>query len=166
MKNRNRAIFPGTFDPITNGHVDLVKRALRIFDQVTIGVLFNVGKASLFAVEERVELIEREFESYGASVVVKSFSGLLADFAKQMDTRVIIRGLRAISDYDYEAQMALMNKSLWEEMETFFLMAREENSYVSSSLAKQISQLGGSVSRLVSPRVEEALRKKYINKVG
>ena len=157
---KGRALFPGSFDPLTRGHVDLVKRALTFVDEIIVAVLDNPAKETLFSVEERVKMIEREFASLAPRVAVGSFSGLLVQFARQVDAQLIIRGLRAISDYDYEAQMALVNKNLWEDLETLFLMAREENSYVSSSLVRQIAAFGGDVGKLVTPVVEEALRLK------
>ncbi len=158
------ALFPGSFDPLTRGHIDLVRRALRIFDRVVVGVLVNSTKDSLFSPEEREVFIRTEFSDSSDRVVVKSFSGLLVEFAKQVQAQVVIRGLRAISDYDYEAQMALMNKHLYEELETFFMIAREENSYVSSSLVRQIAALGGEVEKLVTPVVASALKQKLLAK--
>lgn len=154
------ALFPGTFDPLTRGHIDLVKRALRIFERVVVGVLVNSSKACLFSPEEREALIREEFSDLSERVHVRSFSGLLVEFAKEVNAQVVIRGLRAISDYDYEAQMALMNKHLYEELETFFMIAREENSYVSSTLVRQIAALGGNVENLVTPGVGAALSRK------
>lgn len=154
------AIFPGTFDPITRGHSDLVRRALNIFDTVIVGVLSNVEKKTLFSLEERLELIKAEFADLPDRVQVESFSGLLVDFAKTKGVKVVIRGLRAISDYDYEAQLALVNKSLYEDLETLFMTAREENTYVSSSLVRQIAAFGGKVDKLVTNSVKEALLRK------
>lgn len=154
------AIFPGTFDPITRGHTDIVRRSLTIFDTIIVGVLSNVDKQTLFPLEERLALIEAEFADYKGRVQVKSFSGLLVDFARSMGVKVIVRGLRAISDYDYEAQLALVNKSLYDDLETLFLTAREENTYVSSSLVRQIASFGGNVDKLVTQTVKEALEVK------
>lgn len=162
----NHAIFPGSFDPLTYGHVDLVERALDIFDRITVAVLSNSSKESLFSVQEREELIRAEFEKYGDRVQVESFSGLLVEFAKRRNCKVILRGLRAISDFDYEAQMALMNRNLSPEIETFFLMTREKYSYISSSLVKQVAPYGGAVGQLVPPRVEKALRDRYTGNSG
>lgn len=158
--NMRTAVFPGSFDPLTNGHVDLIERALKLFDKVVVAVLNNPGKAALFTAEERLTIIRAQFRVYAGRVEARSFSGLLVDFVKKMDAGVIVRGLRAISDYDYEAQMALMNKNLCEEIETLFLTAREENSYVSSTLVKQVASLGGDVSRIVPAVVEAALKQK------
>lgn len=153
------AIFPGSFDPLTNGHVDIITRALNIFDHVTIGVLLNPEKSTLFSVEERVSMIQEVFQGQD-NVTVESFSGLLVDFALERKIAVVLRGLRAISDYDYEAQLALMNKSLCDEIETFFMMTTERYSYVSSSLVKQVASYEGSVSKYVPPEIEKALREK------
>lgn len=155
------AIFPGTFDPVTRGHTDLVRRAVTIFDKVIIGVLENSAKQTLFSVEERLESIRAEFSDIPKKVEAISFSGLLVDFARAHGARVVIRGLRAISDYEYEAQMALMNKQLYDEMETFFMVSREEYSYVSSTIVRQVASLHGAVEKIVSPRVEALLRAKF-----
>lgn len=161
MSKLARAIFPGSFDPLTLGHVDIITRALEFCEQVIIGVLANPSKSPLFTAQERVDLIEQHFRDYGDRVVAESFSGLLVDFAKEQKTRVLLRGLRATSDFDYEAQMALMNRHLSSEIETFFLMTLEKHSYISSSLVKQVAPLGGSVEHLVPPVVAEALMEKY-----
>ena len=155
------AIMPGTFDPITKGHVDIIKRALSVFDKVLIAILINSKKSALFSVEERMEIISAEFKGYNNRVEVHGFTGLLVDFAKQHSARVIIRGLRAITDYEYETQMALMNKNLWPEIETFFLISRQDYSYISSSIVKQVAMLGGGVSQFVTPIVESALKRKF-----
>ncbi len=161
MSKLARAIFPGSFDPLTLGHVDIITRALEFCEQVIVGVLANPSKSPLFTADERVDLIEQHFRLYGERVVAESFSGLLVDFAKEQKTRVLLRGLRATSDFDYEAQMALMNRHLSSEIETFFLMTLEKHSYISSSLVKQVAPLGGSVEHLVPPVVAEALMDKY-----
>ncbi len=155
------AVFPGSFDPLTNGHVDIIDRSVTIFGRVVVGVLNNASKSSLFTDQERVELIKRQVASYRGRVTVVSFSGLLVDFVKRVDSRVVIRGLRAISDFDYEAEMALINRKLSPDVETFFLAAREENSYISSTVVKQVALLGGDVSDMVPPVVERALRQKW-----
>lgn len=154
------AVFPGSFDPLTNGHMDIITRSLKIFDRIVVAVLENPKKERLFSLDERVALIKKVFEKQGDRVRVESFSGLLVEYAKKINTRVIIRGLRAISDYDYEAQIALMNRNLSDEIETFFLMSREENSYISSSLVKEVALLGGTITNFVSPIVEDALKEK------
>lgn len=158
--NRSQAIFPGSFDPLTNGHVDLVVRALSVFDRVLVAVLDNPNKETLFSVKERTAFVRESFQRQGESVQVHTFSGLLVDFAREQEVKVVLRGLRAISDFDYEAQMALMNRSLNPEIETFFLMTRERYSYISSTLVKQIAPFGGDVSSLVPPPVAAALEQK------
>lgn len=154
-------VFPGSFDPLTNGHVDIVERALTLFDRVVIAVLENPTKKELFTAEERLGLIRAHFSGREDRVQGEVFSGLLVDFLTSQGTTTIIRGLRAISDFDYEAQMALMNKSLSSDVETVFLMAREENSYVSSSLVKQVAPHGGDVSKLVPQVVSVELVKRF-----
>ncbi len=161
MNNQRTIIFPGSFDPLTNGHVDIVRRALLVFDRVLIGVLTNPSKQYLFSTEERIDLVFQEFKSESERVVIKSFSGLLVDFAKQQGAEVVLRGLRAISDFDYEAQMALLNRKLSGNIETLFMVAREENSYISSTLVKQVAPFGGDISALVPAHVRQALLKKY-----
>jgi len=154
------AIFPGSFDPLTNGHVDIIRRGLKIFDRAIIAVLSNPEKQCLFAVEERTSLIRSVFREEGSRIEVKSFSGLLVDFVREENIKVIVRGLRAISDYDYETQIALMNRNLG-DVETCFLVSSEENSFISSSLVKQVAQLRGDVSRFVPKQVETALLEKF-----
>lgn len=156
-----RAVFPGSFDPLTFGHTDIINRALNIFDKVIVGVLDNPGKKTLFSVPERESIIKEEFRNQKGRVVVESFSGLLVDFVKQQEAQVIIRGLRAISDYDYEAQMALMNKTLADDIETFFVITSAQNAYISSSLVRQIAQFGGSVAKLVPEHVDRTIRAKF-----
>ncbi len=156
-----KAVFPGSFDPITRGHIDIIKRALNVFDEVIVGVLNNTTKETLFTVDERQKLIEEEFKAFRDNLSVQIFSGLLVDFVKEHEAQVIIRGLRAISDYDYESQMALMNKTLASSIETFFMITSVNNSYISSSLVRQIAQFGGDVSKLVSPHVEAAVKAKF-----
>lgn len=155
------AVFPGSFDPLTNGHVDIIERASEIFPHVIVAVLFNPSKESLFSQAERVALISKQFSRYKGRISVVSFSGLLVDFVQSTKSRVVIRGLRAISDFDYEAQMALINRKLAPRIETFFLTAREEYSYVSSTVVKQVALLGGDVSAMVPKVVERALQKKW-----
>ena len=153
------AVYPGSFDPITNGHIDIVERSLRIFPGVIIAILENPEKTSLFTPEERRTIIKTIFQ-HEPRVRVETFHGLLVDFVRRQGARIIIRGLRAITDFEYELQMALMNRRLCPEVETVFLMAAESYSYVSSRLIKEIFQYGGDVSGLVPPIVEEYLRKK------
>ena len=160
VKDIGPAIFPGSFDPLTNGHVDVIERSLALFDRLVVAVLDNSAKASLFTVDERAEMITQTFSAWGERVQVICFSGLLVDFVKKTNARVVIRGLRAVSDFEYEAQMALMNRNLCEDIETFFLMTRENYSYVSSSAVKTIAQLGGDVSKLVPAHIASALKDK------
>jgi pantetheine-phosphate adenylyltransferase len=160
-KGESIVVFPGSFDPFTNGHADIVERSLEIFGKVVVAVLDNPSKKSLFSPDERVALIQRHFARQKERIIVESFRGLLVEFAERVSSRVIIRGLRAISDYDYEAQMALINRKLRPDIETFFLTAREEHSYISSTVVKQVAMLGGDVSSMVPPVVERALYKRY-----
>jgi pantetheine-phosphate adenylyltransferase len=155
------AVVPGSFDPLTHGHIDIIERALGIFDRVVVGVLMNPSKTALFSDRERVEIISRELAStYVGRLEVLSFSGLLVEFVRRVGSRVVIRGLRAISDFDYEAQMSLINHKLDPDVETLFLTAREEHSYISSTIVKQVALLGGDVTDMVPERVAEALSKK------
>ncbi len=158
-QNRSVAVFPGSFDPITNGHIDIVDRALRVFDEVIIAILVNREKKPLFSAEERMELIREAFRGE-KRVRGDTFSGLLVDYAMRVGASVIIRGLRAISDFEYEFQMALMNRRLNPRIETVFLMAPEGFSYLSSRLVKEVFDLGGDVRGLVPPVVERRLREK------
>jgi pantetheine-phosphate adenylyltransferase len=160
-----RAVYPGTFDPVTNGHIDLIQRSAELFDQVIVAVLKNTEKTPLFTVAERVEMLEEVVEGL-KNVSVTTFQGLLVDFADQNKATVIVRGIRAVSDYEYELQMALMNRRLSPHVETVFLMPAETYSYLSSRLVKEISQLGGSVRGLVPSAVEERLRFKQQHMVS
>jgi len=154
------AVFPGSFDPITNGHLDIVDRGLAVFDRVRMAILMNPEKQPLFTVEERVAIIREAYRG-NPRVDVDTFSGLLVDYAERAGASVIIRGIRAISDFEYEFQMALMNRRLNPQIETVFMMPAESYSYVSSRLVKEVFQLGGRVSDLVPPVVEKRLRDKY-----
>jgi pantetheine-phosphate adenylyltransferase len=154
------AVFPGSFDPITNGHLDIVDRGLAVFDRVRMAILVNPEKQPLFTVEERLAII-REAYRRNPRVEVDTFSGLLVDYASRVGASVIIRGLRAISDFEYEFQMALMNRRLDPRIETVFMMPAESYSYVSSRLVKEVFQLGGRVSDLVPSVVEKRLSEKY-----
>lgn len=158
-----RAIFPGSFDPLTNGHLDIIKRSLPLFDEIIIAVLNNPEKNPMFSVEERCAMIGEILpllKNGECELVVDSFSGLTADFAKKKGARAIVRGIRAVADYEYELRMALMNRRLEPEIETVFLVAAEEFSYVSSSLMKQVFTLGGRVEGLVPEPVEKKMREK------
>lgn len=150
-------VYPGTFDPITNGHTDLVRRAARLFDRVIVAVAKNPTKRPHFSVEERVSMARQALPDL-RSVEVVGFDGLLADFARQQQAQVILRGLRAVSDFEYEFQLAGMNRRLAPELETMFLTPAEEFAFVSSSLVREIAALGGDVSHFVDKVVEQALK--------
>ncbi|HEX7579185.1 MAG TPA: pantetheine-phosphate adenylyltransferase [Thermoanaerobaculia bacterium] len=156
------AVYPGSFDPLTNGHVDLIRRGTRIFDRVLVAVLINTEKATLFTVDERVGMIKAIFRRQ-TKVKVKAFSGLLVDFVRAERANVVVRGLRVVSDFEYEFQMALMNRKLDPEVETIFLTPKEELSYLSSRLVKEVHGLGGDVSGLVPSIVHRALERKLPN---
>jgi pantetheine-phosphate adenylyltransferase len=153
------AIYPGSFDPLTNGHLDLIERASKLFDRLVVSILTNLEKRPLFTVAERVEMLQ-SVTSGMPNVVIETFSGLLVEYAVRKRAQVIVRGVRAFSDYEYELQMALMNRKLAPKLETVFLMPAETYTYVSSRLVKEIVQHGGSVSALVPAIVEERLRGK------
>ncbi len=158
-----RAIFPGSFDPLTNGHLDVIARASPLFDEILIAVLNNPDKQPMFGVDERVSMIEEIVPSLPhdhCRLIVDSFSGLTAEFAKRQNATAIVRGIRAVSDYEYELRMALMNRKLEPTIETVFFMADEEYSYVSSTLMKQVFLLGGRVDGLIPPLVEAKMREK------
>jgi len=158
-----RAIYPGSFDPTTNGHLDLIERGSRLFDQLVVAVLTNIEKEPLFGADERVEML-LDVTRKMKNVEVDTFSGLLVDYAKQKKADAILRGIRAFSDYEYELQMALMNRKLEPKVETVFLMPAESYTYVSSRLVKEIFRHGGSVKGLVPPVVEERLQEKVFPK--
>jgi pantetheine-phosphate adenylyltransferase len=153
------AIYPGSFDPVTNGHLDLIERAEQMFDLLIVAVLKNVDKQPLFSVAERVEML-REVTSHWPSVEVDVFEGLLVDYARKRHAGVILRGIRAISDYEYELQMALMNRKLEPRLETVFMIPGEPYSYLSSRLVREIAQLGGPLDGFVPAVVEQRLRAK------
>jgi pantetheine-phosphate adenylyltransferase len=158
-----RAIYPGSFDPLTNGHLDIIERGAKLFDEIIIAVLVNPEKRALFTVEERREMLEEvlmHIESGGCRLRVGSFQGLLMRYAVEQQADAVVRGIRAISDYEYELQMALMNRRQEPAIETVFMLAAESYSYVSSRLVKEVYSLGGTIEGLVPPTVEERMRVK------
>ena len=154
------AIYPGSFDPITNGHLDVIERGSRLFDRLIVSVLRNEAKAPLFTVQERMEMLAETVSRF-TNVEIDSFHGLLADYAVQKNAGVILRGIRAISDYENELQMALMNRRLQPGLETAFLLAGEAFSFISSRLVKEVIGLGGNITGLVPPLVEQRLRERF-----
>jgi len=154
-----RAVYPGTFDPITNGHEDLIQRASKLFDEVIVGVAHSQAKRPFFSLDERVKLAREVLKPY-KNVKVSGFSGLLSEFVKENSCKVILRGLRAVSDFEYEFQLAGMNRHLYPEMETIFLTPSEQHMFISATLVREIATLGGDVSQFVHPLVEKNLRKK------
>lgn len=154
------AVYPGTFDPITNGHTDLVARAAKLFDRVVLAVARNTGKQPSFSFEERIELAQLAVADY-ANVEVRGFATLLAHFAEEIHAQVIVRGLRAVSDFEYEFQLASMNRHLIPEVETLFLSPAEEYGFVSSSLVREIARLGGDVAEFVHPEVLRAMQRRW-----
>ena len=159
MPNRETIIYPGSFDPPTNGHLDLIRRASKLFDRLIVAVLGQDGKQPLFSVEERLGMLQ-ESTSCLENVTVESFDGLLVDYARRNQARLILRGIRAVSDYEYELQMALMNRKLLPELETIFMLPAEAYSYLSSRLVKEVWGLGGDIRDLVPEVVEARLRAK------
>jgi len=155
-----RAIYPGSFDPVTNGHVDVVERARKLFDEVIVAVAHNDEKQPLFPLPERLDLLQQTVGKM-ENVRIAQFHGLLVDFAAAQEASAVIRGLRAVSDFEFEFQMALMNRKLESSVETIFLMPKEEYTYLSSRLVKEIARLGGDVSKFVPDLVAKALRKKF-----
>lgn len=154
------ALYAGSFDPITNGHADLIRRSLKFIDHLVVGVAVNVSKQPLFSVEERITLIRAALED-DPRVEVRAFRGLVVDFAREAGAQVVLRGLRAVADFEYEYQMALMNRHLAPLLETMFMVPSLEVSYVSSSLVREVARFGGDIEALVHPAVAKALRDKY-----
>jgi pantetheine-phosphate adenylyltransferase len=157
------AVYPGSFDPLTNGHVDIISRGARLFDRIIVAILVNAEKAPLFTMDERVEIIRSVFKTH-SNVEVDTFDGLLVDYVERRDAQVIVRGLRAVSDFEFEFQMALMNRRLRPKIETVFMMPAEQYTYISSRLIKEVFSLGGRVEGLVPDLVEQRLRGKGLKR--
>jgi pantetheine-phosphate adenylyltransferase len=157
-----RAIYPGSFDPLTNGHVDIIKRACHIFDEVIVAILINPDKHPMFTVAERIEMLAEVTAPYSSQLKIETFEGLLVEFARRRQAHAIIRGVRSIKDYEYELPMVLMNRRLNSQVETVLLVASEENSYISSSLIKEVFLLGGSIEGLVPHFVIERMKDRLI----
>ena len=155
-----RAVYPGSFDPVTNGHLDLMQRASVLFDEVVVAVLRNPGKEGAFPLSQRVSLLQEATRGM-PGVRVDAFAGLLVDYASQVGAKVIVRGLRAVSDFEYEFQMALMNRSLWAEIEVIFMAPDSHYTFLSSSLVREVASLGGDVSGFVPERVLDRLEEKF-----
>ncbi len=165
MKNSKTAIYPGSFDPITNGHIDIVERALEIFDTIIIAILHNPAKKALFTVDERMEMITKSFD-HNDKIQVDAFDGLLVDYARMKNAAAIVRGMRAISDFESEFQMALMNRRLCREVQTIFLMTGLRWIFTSSSIIKEAAQFGGDITGMVPPGVQKKLKEKFLVKKG
>jgi len=163
MKKKRIAVYPGSFDPVTNGHIDVIKRAIQLFDRVIVAVIDNATKNVLFSVDERMEMLRAVTRGL-SGVVVSHFDGLLVDYVKKKRAKVIIRGLRAVSDFEYEFQMALTNRKLAPDIETVFLMPAESYTYLSSSIVKEVVSLKGNVKGLVPRQIEARLRRKLLTK--
>ena len=159
------AICPGSFDPVTLGHYDIIERSSKIFDKLIVGVLNNSAKSPLFSVEERVNML-KDVTSHFPNVEVQSFAGLLIDFVRSNDANVIVRGLRAITDFEYELQLAQMNRVIAPEIDTLFLTTNLKYAYLSSSMAKEVAMYGGDISSFLSPEIAEKVREKYAAQAG
>lgn len=155
----NIAIVPGSFDPVTNGHLDIIKRTSQLFDVVYVSILSNSSKTPLFSVEERIELIKRVTKEF-SNVKVESFTGLLVDYAREKNAKFIVKGLRAVSDFEYEFQMALTNKRLAKEIETFFITTNSKYAYLSSSIVKEVAKFGGDVTEMVPREIIQDIKEK------
>ncbi len=160
-----RAVYPGSFDPVTNGHIDLIQRSAALFDHVIVAILKNTSKIPLFSVEERIEMLRSSIGNLD-NVCVEAFEGLLVDFVQKVGASVIVRGIRAVSDYEYELQMALMNRRLCNKVETVFMLPAEAYSFLSSKLVKEIAELGGDINGLVPPDVERRVRAKFRSQIS
>lgn len=154
------AVYPGSFDPVTNGHLDIIERSSRVFDKVVVGVLNNSGKSPLFSAEERVEML-KDVTGHMKNVEIDSFSGLLVDFVKMKNASVIVKGLRTVGDFEYEFQMALLNKALNPEYETMFMMTDSKYSYISSSMVKELAGFHGNLTGLVPAQIISKINQKY-----
>lgn len=154
------AIYPGTFDPITNGHIDIIKRAMTLFDRVIVTLALNSDKVPLFSIDERMSMIEESVEGF-EGVEICRFDGLVVDFARSIDVRTVIRGLRAVSDFEYEFQISLMNRKQWNDIDTVFLMPDEKYTYLSSSIVKEVAKHGGNVDCFVPSCVLESLNRLF-----
>ena len=164
MTNKKTAVYPGTFDPITLGHLDIIKRSAILFDKLIIGVAENSQKSPLFSANDRVDMIKYELDKlYTKNIVVKSFNGLLVEFVKKEGAHIIIRGLRAVADFEYEFQMSFVNKTLENKIETVFLPATENVHFISSTFVKEVTKLGGNTKKLVSQNVQKLLIEKFKN---
>ena len=159
------AIYPGSFDPVTLGHYDIIERSSKIFDKLIVGVLNNSAKSPLFSVEERVNML-KDVTSHFPNVEVQSFAGLLIDFVRSNDANVNVRGLRAITDFEYELQLAQMNRVIAPEIDTLFLTTNLKYAYLSSSMAKEVAMYGGDISSFLSPEIAEKVREKYAAQAG
>lgn len=155
----NIAIVPGSFDPVTNGHLDIIKRTSGLFDTVYVSILSNSSKTPLFTIKERINLIERVTKEI-PNVKVESFTGLLVDYAREKNAKFIVKGLRAVSDYEYEVQMSLTNKQLAPEIETFFITTNSKYAYLSSSIVKEIAKYGGDITEMVPPEIIQDIKEK------
>ena len=158
-------LYPGTFDPVTNGHMDIIGRAVKLVDRLVIGVAQNDDKGPLFTTTERVEMVKREVAQFGDRIEVRPFSSLLMHFAEDLNASIIVRGLRAVADFEYEFQMTAMNQRLNADIETVFLMADPRHQAIASRLVKEIARLDGAIDSFVSPTVAEAVRAKVMNRV-
>ena len=154
------AVYPGSFDPITNGHLDIIRRAAKVYDKVVIGVLSNINKKPVFTAEERAQMIRESTEEI-SNIEVDVFSGLLVDFAKTKGAQVIVKGLRTVADFEYEFQMALLNKALNPEYETMFMMTDTKYSYISSSMVKEVAKFHGDLTGFVPPQIVDKIKNKY-----
>lgn len=161
--NRKVAIYPGSFDPFTNGHINIIERGVRVFDNVIVAIAHNTSKKTTFTIEERVEIIREVFHNR-PEVKVDYFQGLLVEYAKKTGTNIVLRGMRTVSDFEYELQMALSNKTLYPEIETIFMVTEGTYSYISSSLIKEIITLGGSAKEMIPEIVEKKLKEKLLRK--